>query len=181
MPYKYIHYSAYAVFGYYLSQYDFSSTGHLRLDKGKLALAFLIISIILYLCEIHYVVSMSIASNSLIALSQFSFLNVALVFSTFLFFRFFAESYGKTNELCIRIINGKVGKAVISLSLCSYGIYLCHIIVLNFFTVVVEVQRYFSPAVSMALLLILILVSSWLIIILMSRIPVLKRFSGMRR
>ena len=184
MPYKYIFYSAFAVFGYYLAKYDFSSTGlagHLKLGKGRISLAFLVISIILYLCELHYVVSMSIGSNSLIALSQFSILNVALVSSVFLFFRFFAESYGKSNEFCIRIIKGNVGKAVISFSLCSYGIYLCHIIVLNFFTHVVELQSYFSPALGITLLLLLTLALSWIIILFMSRMPLLRWFSGIGR
>lgn len=181
MPYKYIHYSAYAVLGYYLATYDLSSNSlvnYLKLDSERFVQVFFILSILLYLWEINSVVSLSLGSNSLIALSQFSFLNVALVISVFLFFRFFADFYEISEESCIHGVGGKVVKAIFSISYCSYGIYLSHLIVINFFTYVIQIHNYFAPAISATLVLILTLIISWIIVLLMSKIPGLKMVSG---
>jgi hypothetical protein len=62
--YRYVYFSIFAVFGYYLSTYDFSSTKSLRISNEKLAAMFFILSILLYICEIYFNAPASISLNS---------------------------------------------------------------------------------------------------------------------
>lgn len=181
MPQSYIYFSIFAIFGYYLATYHFLSNRYLKssfITKEILALIFLIFSVLLYLCEIYYTATTSIALNSYSSVNQFSFLNIALVFSVFLFFRYLFESKGKLNKIANYISNGNVGKIILSISFCSYGIYLCHSLLRDFFHVVINVRVYFSPSIYYSLLLFFTLICSWLLILIMSKMPILNKISG---
>jgi len=180
-PYRYIYFSIYALFGYYLASYDFAESKFLQslnITNEKLVVIFLILSVILYLCEIYFNALNSIILNSYSSVPQFSFLNIALVISVFLFFRYFSESKGKFNKIFNHISNGKLGKMIFSISFCSYGIYLCHILVRDFLGELINFKDYFSPSIYTTLLLFITLICSWLLILVMSKIPILKKVSG---
>lgn len=180
-PYGYIYYSIFAVFGYYLANYDFSSNKliqSLNISNEKLVVIFFILSILLYLCEIYYNASASISLNVYSSISQFSFLNIALVISVFLFFRYFEESKGKFNKIYKYVSNANLGKIIFSISFCSYGIYLCHIIIRDLIFKYLNFQEILSPSIYTTLVLLITLICSWLLILTMSKIPILKRVSG---
>lgn len=179
-PYNYVFFMIFAIFGFYLKSYDFTSNSllkSLKINEEKLAVIFLALSILLYLLEVYFNAINSIGSNAYTPVSPFSFLNVALVISVFLFFRYFSESKGKFNKLFNSIVHGKVGKLLLSLSFCSYGIYLCHVIIYDIL-IHLNFKGYLPPSIYYTILLVMTLVVSWLIILAMSRIPYLKKVSG---
>ena len=182
MPFNYIYFSAYAIFGYYLSSYDFSNNKILKsfnITNEKLCIIFFALSVILYLFEIYFNASNSLLLNKHSAVSQFGFLNVFLVISIFLFFRYFTQSKGKFNKICNYITKNKIGEFIFSVSFCSYGIYLCHLIILNFMRNSLSfMEDITSTSFYYSLLLILTLIIPWLIILAMDKVPVLKYFSG---
>ena len=180
-PYGYIYFSIYAIFGYYLATYDFSSNKLIRslnITNEKFVVIFFILSILLYLCEIYYNASTSISLNSYSAISQFSFVNITLVISVFLVFRYLEESKGKFNKIYNHISNSNLGKTIFSISFCSYGIYLCHIIIRDLIFINLDFQDFLSPSIYTTLLLFCTLICSWLLSLTMSKIPFLKRVSG---
>ena len=120
---------------------------------------------------------MSIGSNKFDHVSQFSILNIVTLLSFFLFFRYFTESEGKISRLCNYIKNSNVGKAIFSISFCSYGIYLSHKLIVDYFLLSPFVD-YPSPSVFATLMLIVALIGSWLVILVMSKVPGLKKVSG---
>ena len=179
-PYNYVYYIIFAIFGVYLSSYDFKNNKlakALRLTNGKLAAIFFLISITLYLLEVYTNASMSLSLNKYASISQFSFLNISAVISIFLFFRYLFESKFKSKSISESVINSSIGKTILSISFCSYGIYLCHTIIKNLINISLK-KIALSPSVSLTILLILDLIISWLLILTMSKIPILKKVSG---
>ena len=179
-PYNYIFFSVFAVFGYYASRYDFANNNiskSLGLTKDKLAVLFFVLSVGLYILEIYTNVSMSIGLNKFDYVSQFSILNIITLLSVFLFFRYFTESKGKISRLCNYIKNSSVGKAIFSISFCSYGIYLSHKLIVDYFMLSPFVNHP-SASVFATLMLIVTLIVSWLVILVMSKVPGLKKVSG---
>lgn len=178
-PYSYFYFIIYAIFGYYLSTYDFQENKIAKIFKinnEKLVLIFFVASILLYLAEIFLTASSSISLNEYSPISQYGFLNIFLVISVFLFFRYFSESQGKFNKLFNHITNNIAGRFIFSISFCSYGIYLCHIIVKDFLTSL-SIINIFSPSIGNTILLVLDLLVSWLLILGLSKIPVLNKIS----
>lgn len=178
-PYKYVFYSVFAVIGYYCANIDLTDISivkDFRISNGKLALLFFALSIVLYALEIYFNVSTSMDLGKYRYVSQFSLVNVALVVSTFLFFRYFSESKGRIYSA---IENSAAGKIIFSISICSYGIYLSHMIVklsLEYFLYPFKASLPIS--IYTTFLLILTLLISWIIILLLGKIPVIEKFSG---
>lgn len=180
-PYSYVIYSIFAIFGYYLSTIDLINNGismRLKITNEKLTIFFLIMSIILYLTEIYLNATSSIYFGKFNSISQISILNVSLVASIFLFFRFFSLSKGKIHKV-YHLIRNKAGKVIYSISICSYGIYLSHMIVLISLRYFLRPLKFSLPiSVFTLLLLMLTLIISWLIILIMDKVPILNKFSG---
>ena len=179
-PLRYFYYSIFAIFGYYLASYDFTDTKlakSLKITNEKMVVIFFILSCIFYLMEVNFNAVNSIILNRYAAVSQFGFLNIALVISVFLFFRYFTESHGSFNKICNYLTKRKIGEMIFSLSFCSYGIYLCHMIIRNYLHNL-SIVNYLSPQIFYTLSLFLTLIGSWLIILIMNKIPILNRFSG---
>ena len=180
-PMNYIFHSVFAIFGYYLATYDFANnkfSRYLKATPERLVIIFFILSILLYLIEIYFNAYNSISLNKYTSISQFGLLNVALFISMFLFFRYLSQSNGLFNKIFSIIEKGNLLKIILSISFCSYGIYLCHMIVKDVFTKVLNFNVFISPSIYSTLLLILVFICSWLLILLMSKVPVLKSFSG---
>ncbi len=179
-PYNYVYFIIFAIFGFYLKSYDFTNNRvlkSLKINENKLVIIFFVLSILLYLLEVYFNAINSISLNNYTPVSPFSFLNVSLVISVFLFFRYFSESKGKLNKYFNKIVQGKASKIIFSISFCSYGIYLCHMIVKDAFAHLIF-KNYLPPSIFYTILLIVTLVVSWLIILTMSKIPYLKKVSG---
>ncbi len=72
-----------------------------------------------------------------------------------------------------RVKDNIIGKAIISLSVCSYGMYFSHVIV-------VKALSYHNPGSNLLfpLMFVLIVFLSWLLPYILSKIPYVKTFSG---
>ena len=171
----YLSYSVFAVFGYYLSKIDLKNI--LKLSDKKLMSIFLILSIVLYIVEIVIIASMAFEAHKIINTSKFDFLNIILTSCIFLFLRYFEENNGK---LLNHIKRNQTGKIIYSISICSYGIYLSHsTIKWLLLTYPLPTIKSFLPiSIYSAITLILTLIISWLIILILSKIPILNKFSG---
>jgi len=72
-----------------------------------------------------------------------------------------------------RIKDNFIGKAILSLSLCSYAVYFSH-------TIVVKELSYHNPGSNMLfpVMFVLVVFLSWLLPYVLSKIPYVKTFSG---
>lgn len=174
-PIFYFYYPAFAVFGYYLSNVNLSYKTP-RLSNKKLMIIFLIFSILFYLAEILTVTSLSFKANHFKTISQFSFLNILVTFTIFLFIRYFEENGGKIFNY---IKKGMIGKIIYSLSICSYGIYLSHIVIKNYICLILlPVKNSISITVFTTGVLIMALLLPWMVILILGKIPILDKLSG---
>jgi Acyltransferase family. len=101
------------------------------------------------------------------------------VCSTFLFARYFSLSSGFLKRIFDGIETSKLGSAINSISKTSYGIYLCHVMI------IILLQHFLKPysaqfgnMIYFNLILILTIIIPWAIIVILSRIPYLKKVSG---
>ena len=73
--------------------------------------------------------------------------------------------------------NGMIGSLTISLSRYSYGIYLIHVLFLLSFAILVDFANG-SAILWIPLLIIVILLLSWIVLVILNRIPILNRITG---
>ena len=172
-PYNYLYYFMFAVMGYYISKCDLRNNRFINLSYNKLLVLFLAIAIVFYSAEILLLTSHSISVKNYGSISQFNILNIIAVLATFLTFRCFSESDGLINKL----ESSALGKAIFSISICSYGIYLSHMMVkYGFYILLAPIKS--QKFVYTSLTLVLTLVGAWILILILSKIPVLKRLCG---
>lgn len=177
-PYNYPFYTAFAVFGYYLANTDFTLKS-LRIDETKLTIIFFILTIALFGLLTLINASMSITSKHFTHLSQFHILPVFTMISLFLFCRYFSESGGLIHRLYSIIKTSKIGEAISSISITSYGIYLVHMIVLVTIKIYTKsLEHGLGKAGYTMMLLIATLVISWIIVLLLSNVPYVNIISG---
>lgn len=105
----------------------------------------------------------------------------------FLFIKYFAV-YSENN---LKSISNKIysffkdsviGKLTFSISICSYGIYLTHYYFLHIgYWINKNIFHIFSvnPIKGMPLILVIIVLLSWILVLLISKIPHLKKWTGM--
>lgn len=171
-PHIYILYSVFAVIGYYLSNIDFSNNN--KISSKHLYVIFLFIFVISYILQFSVNASTSLNLNQFFAVSQFSWINLISTISFFLFLRYLSESYDINNY------NTNISKIIFSISVCSYGIYLSHIvimhIILNF--ILCHVKNYLPISIFSSLTLALTFLCSWILILILSKIPYIKKISG---
>lgn len=176
-PTYYLYYSIFAVIGYYLSNVNLTDNRYVKLSDKKLMVIFLVFSVLLYVALVLANASMSLELQKFKTEPQFSLLNIAAVCCIFLFFRYFSQNSGKVYGFIRECL---FGKAILSVSLCSYGIYLCHIMIrellLNF--ALYPIKGFMGITVFSTLTLILTFAVSWILIAALSRIPVLDMLSG---
>ena len=167
---NWINFAVYAFIGYYLATFDFKRG---KLSSKSLFIIFAAVFIVSFISEVLLNASMSLALNRFACVSPFSLINVISVISLFLFIRYLSQAYD------IGSYKSTIGKTVYSISVCSYGIYLCHVllkfIVLN---VVLIHVKYLQASVYSILTLILTFVSSWMLIVILSKIPYINKLSG---
>ena len=96
-----------------------------------------------------------------------TYLNVPMVFLASGMFMF-AKHFDSLNS-----INSKIKDGITSISVCSYGMYFSHVIVLKWITTYNQHSDLMVPV-----FLILTVFLSWLPVYVMSKIPYLKKVSG---
>lgn len=151
-------YIGYPILGYYLSNKKFNLSNAKTCLLGFMTLL-ISLGVFVYLDHIH--------STSISLIYE----NVPIIFMAiglYIFIKYL-------NELNIfdSIKNNFIGKAIISLSICSYGMYFSHVLVVKFLSYHNPKSTILFPAV-----FILIIFLSWLLPYILSKIPYLKIFSG---
>lgn len=175
----YISFSGYGILGYYLANRDFSFSN--RFNKKIMSIGFLTLFVILFIYSVIKITNLSLISNKLTTFPYFSILTLLLASSIFLSFRYFEEADEGEKSIFLKIKNGKLGEIVNSLSRCSFGIYFIHPLIYIFYKdILFGSMNIFnrSPIKWSLLLIVLVLFTSWAIILIMSRIPYLEKVSG---
>ena len=146
----------YPVLGYYLANKEF------KLDDKKLCISGLIILII----SLAVFVYLGYTKVSLIRYENLP--NMFMGIGLFLFIMCL-DRLNKFNQ----VKDNFIGKAITSLSVCSYGMYFSH-------TIVVKELSYHNPGSNLLfpLMFVLVLFLSWLLPYVLSKIPYVKTFSG---
>lgn len=177
-PFTYPFFTCFAVFGYYLANTDFT-VKKLRINENKLTVIFFVLTIVIYTVQVLINASMSISSKSFTHLDQFSIVNIATLISLFLFARYFSESTGIFKRAYDKIESSKLGEAIFSISITSYGIYLVHMIILALLKIYTKHwDKVIGNAGYAITLLVLTVVISWIIVLVLDRIPYVRYISG---
>ena len=146
-----------------------------------MSIGFLTLFVILFIYSVIKITNLSLISNKLTTFPYFSILTLLLASSIFLSFRYFEEADEGEKSIFLKIKNGKLGEIVNSLSRCSFGIYFIHPLIYIFYKdILFGSMNIFnrSPIKWSLLLIVLVLFTSWAIILIMSRIPYLEKVSG---
>ena len=151
-------YLGYLVLGYYLDKKEFKYSD-IRMCIIGFGILLISLAIFVYCdyCKLHYI--------------DLIYQNVIIIFMAsglYLFIRYF----NKINSFN-HIKNNIIGSAIVSISICSYGMYFSHVIVL-------KILLMFNPHSNLLfpIMFILLIFLSWLSTYIVSKIPYLKKFSG---
>jgi surface polysaccharide O-acyltransferase-like enzyme len=156
----YLEYSGFLILGYFLSQIKLDFKG----NKSIYFLAYLITVAISAL--VAYFVS---KHDHQLNLRIYSYFSLNTIIQTVALFMFIKE---------IHIKNKILEKITTTISAYSYGIYLVHIIVIGVLFRNGIYWSFANPLISLPLLTVFVLISSWLIIYLIRKIPGGKYVSG---
>lgn len=160
-------YMGYLVLGYYITHVDF------KISKRSMILISFLLFIGAYL--LNCVISLNIGKTS-------DYLYISTILQgvgAFLTIKYIAEyaefnPYAGISRIHNYIENGWIGKMLVSISVCSYGMYFVNYIVYCF------LKKFLDPhsLKLMPILFIIMLISSWLTILAISKIPYLDKISG---
>lgn len=151
-------YIGYPILGYYLSNRKFNLSNAKTCLLGLITLL-ISLGVFVYLDHIH--------STSISLIYE----NVPIIFMAiglYIFIKYLDEL-----NIFDSIKNNFIGNAIISLSICSYGMYFSHVLVVKFLSYHNPKSTVLFPAV-----FILIIFLSWLLPYILSKIQYLKIFSG---
>lgn len=147
----------YVVLGYYLDNKEF------KLKDAHM----LIISVLIFIVTLCVFLYLNIKGINRGPTYQ-NISNVFLGIGGFMIVKYIDKLHGFD-----KIKDNIIGKAIVSLSTCSYGIYLSHMIFYKFFR-----EMHFHSNKIVPVMLIIILGSSWLLVWILSKIPYINKFSG---
>lgn len=171
----------YVLLGYYIHNRDFNFSANKLIITGFLLFAGAVIIKTILVCTGHIDPSMFryyiFQTKSHLEIDLFAFIEAAGVF---IMFKYLNDSnvHGLISKAASFLKEGFIGKATVSLSRCSYGIYLNHyifmgIIGLSGFDALTHNALKWIPS-----LLIIVLLSAWVLILIIDKIPYLNKFSG---
>lgn len=168
----FVSFLSYIIIGYFIAHYDYA--GCKISTNMMIALTFLV-SLGLYSYYIFgFVVPKSISANHFVYKGYFNLLILTLSVNIFVLFKYLAKT-----RIFIDMEERGLGKSLITISKYSFGIYLCHYIVLNMLKVCLV--KYFynqNPLIWIPILVILTVSISLVILIILNRIPYLNKFSA---
>ena len=152
-------YVGYPVLGYYLANKEF------KISDSKVCL----LGLITLISSLSVFVYLNYFNSPYISMI---YQNVPIIFmgtGLFLFVKYL-DKLNKFNS----IKDNFIGKAIISLSVCSYGMYFSHVLVVKFLS-------YYNPHshLMFPVMFVLIIFLSWLLPYVLSKIPYVKTFSGL--
>lgn len=169
--------TSYLILGYYLSKKEFN------LSTNKIILISAFIFIIVSIYEIYFHNGLYWNNRDiLISNLNMSFPHIVQSSSVLIFIKNLYSSvgglFGKIREI---LESHYINNIILSFSRSSYGIYLVHMILY-----IGYIKPYFenihmtgtNTLISIAILSVVLLTVSWLIIVILSRIPIINKFSG---
>ena len=165
-PLKLINFSGffgYTVLGYYLDNKEFGLS-----DK-----AMLYCGIIIFIAFTLF--HMFLRFNEIKIYSEY-YLNFITLFQSigvFLTIRYWDGISVGSENLYNRIKSGLIGKFIVSVSMCSYGMYFAHYILIKYFE-----QFNIHSLKLWPVLFVVIFLASWLVTYVFGKIPYIKRVSG---
>ena len=172
-------YIGFIVLGYYLNNKEFKFS-----DRTMF-----IIGILIYL--IFSAANCYLRVNCLytgVLIERVGLIAVLQASGIFLFMKYFAIYSEKnidsiSNKIYSFFKDTILGKLTLSISLCSYGIYLTHYLFLHIGSAWIQKNIYpiysINPIKGMPLLLITVVILSWALVLIVSKIPHLKKWTGM--
>lgn len=168
----FVSFLSYIVIGFFIANNDYVGS---KISIDKMIIITFLVSLGLYSYYIFgFVVPKSISANHFVYKGYFNLLILTLSVNIFVLFKYLSKT-----KFFINMEEKNFGKALITISKYSFGIYLCHYIVLN--RLKVCLLKYFynqNPLVWIPILVILTVSISLLILIILNRIPYLNKFSG---
>jgi hypothetical protein len=172
---------AYVFLGYYIHKKEFNYAPGKLVILGLSMFAFAV-SVKTFLVYIgHFDLSMffyhSYLSQTFIETDIFAFIQAAGIF---LMFKYLNDTNikGTTMKISTFLKEGVIGRLTISLSRCSYGIYLNHYIFIGLISLLSLNLLKHSALQWIPLLVISILLVSWVLILILDKIPYLNKLSG---
>lgn len=182
LDFKLVHfarYMGYIVLGYYLFKKDF------KISNKTL----FILGIFLYI--ITSIITIILTNNMSLAAGKFTDINRVSIFIAlqttgfFLMFRYFPELNSNIpNKIYSFFKDSILGKITVSVSICSYGIYLAHRLIINSITSLDTIYSWNifhqNAIIMIPIIVIIVLLISWAIIYILSKIPYLKWGSGVK-
>ncbi len=162
----------YIIIGYFIANNGYVES---RVSAKTLIAVTLLLSVGLYFYYIFgFVVPRSVSANRFVYMSYFNLLLLVMSVSIFLLFKYLSKI-----QFAEKIENSNFGYLITMISQYSFGIYLCHYLILHMLKRrLVRFYAYQSPLIWIPTLVILTLVISLIVLFILNRIPVLKRFSG---
>ncbi|MBQ2635082.1 MAG: acyltransferase [Methanobrevibacter sp.] len=156
-------YMGFVVLGYYLDNKQFNLSDRSMFYAGFLLL---ILSTVFRMYVFRFELDLYSDYNLL-------FTTIAQSVGLFLTVRYLDKIAIENDNIYSKIKNNIVGKAILSISLCSYGMYLVHYIIIECFVFLNIYSLKLLPVI-----LIITVLDSWVIIFTFSKIPYLKKVSG---
>lgn len=168
-------YLGYMVLGWYLSNKDF------KLSNKSMMICAIIIFLISTTIDIHCILN-KIEFPAKYYLTILPIFQASGIYLFFMSIDNLSETYG--SSLISKIHNfvktSRISKIILSISVCSYGMYLTHYFVLWVFIYYDKTYHFFlrNPFKWIPFIFLLAVLGSWMLIWVMSKVPVLKKFSG---
>ena len=162
----------YIIIGYFIANSDYLES---RIGTKKMIAATFLFSVGLYFYYIfYYVVPKSLLTNHFTYMHYFHLLILAMSVSIFLLFKYVSKTDFSRN-----IEENRLGSFITLISKYSFGIYLCHYVILHKLRRdLVVYYAHQSPIVWIPVLVVLTLAISLAILFVLNRIPILNRFTG---
>lgn len=164
----------YLVLGWYLSNKQFNLS-----DRSMMILGVIMFLISTLVCLYVTINQINIGNFYITPIPVFQASGI------YLFFKYSAQIAESNNgsfirKIYYRIKDSKVGEMILSISLCSYGIYLTHYMFIWIFQVYDKTYHIFlrNPFKWIPFLFIITLIGSWCLIWIFSKLPYLKKVSG---
>lgn len=147
------------VLGYYLDNKDF------KIDDNKICTIGLIIFLICLIIMVYLNYANYVTGFSFDSCEYLNIITITMASGLYIFIKYLNQ---------LNSLGANIKNAVTSVSMCSYGMYFTHIIVVRPFLL------YFNhhSLLESGIIFIIVCFASWLIIYIFSKIPYLKKVSG---
>lgn len=170
-------YLGYFVLGYYLVNKKF------KLSDSRLLMISLLIFLIFTFINMDHTITMCFLKNKLIYYKYETIVTVIQSAGLFMFIRYFTlVSIAKPNSIKHKIYSffkdSFMFKIIFSISTFSYGIYLAHYNPLFFLKYQYTIFFTLNPVIWLPIMMVAVIGSTWLILWILGKIPVLRRVNG---